>query len=133
MELVRYVPLYYVVMPQFIIIVTEFLFVSTLIHIVDGVGSRPQIPIGTKFVSLHEDIPKEVNKVFVSQPLDPGGGGSDPLGPLRPLGLPIYFGLPMATITTKQTYHRPLNYHEYVKDFDPYVNVRVFKATNRVK
>jgi hypothetical protein len=78
MELVRYVPLYYVVMPQFIITVTKARFVSTLIHIVDGVRSRPQTPIGTKFVNLHEDIPREVNKVFVSQPLDPGGGGSDP-------------------------------------------------------
>jgi hypothetical protein len=31
-----------------------------------------QTPRGTKFMNLHEDIPREVNKVFTSQPLDPG-------------------------------------------------------------
>ncbi len=29
-------------------------------------------------------------------------------------------------------YCQPLNYHEYVKDFDPYVHVRVFKIAIRV-
>jgi hypothetical protein len=28
-------------------------------------------------------------------------------------------------------YHRPFNYHEYVKDFDPNVHVRMLKATIR--
>jgi hypothetical protein len=28
--------------------------------------------------------PKEVDKIFVGQPLDPRGGGLYPLGPLRP-------------------------------------------------
>jgi hypothetical protein len=41
MEQVRPMPLYYVAMPQFIIIVTKVLFVSALVHIVDGVKSRP--------------------------------------------------------------------------------------------
>jgi hypothetical protein len=40
-------------------------------------------------VSLHEDIPRGVNKFFTSQPLDPGGSSLAPLGP------PRYFGLPM--------------------------------------
>jgi len=35
-------------------------------------------------VSLHEDIFRKVNKVFVSQPSNPGGGGPNPLRPLRP-------------------------------------------------
>jgi hypothetical protein len=29
-------------------------------------------------------------------------------------------------------YHRPLNYPEYVKDFDPNALVRIFKASIRV-
>jgi hypothetical protein len=57
-------PLYYKAMPQFII--TEAPFVSTPIYIVDGVRSRPQTLRGTKFASLHEDIPKEVNNIFAS-------------------------------------------------------------------
>jgi hypothetical protein len=63
-------PLYYVAMPQSIIIIIEALLISTPIHIVDGDRSKPQTPRGTKFVSLHEDIPKEVNKFFANQPLD---------------------------------------------------------------
>ncbi len=86
MELVRPVPLYFVAMPQSIITVTKLMFISSLIHIVDGVRSI------TKFVSLYEDITGKVSKVFVNQPLDPRRGDSNLLGPLRP---PKYFGLPM--------------------------------------
>jgi len=42
MELVRFVPLYFMAMPQFIIMVTEAPFVSTPIHIINGVKSQPQ-------------------------------------------------------------------------------------------
>jgi hypothetical protein len=31
-----------------------------------------------------------------------------------------------------KAYHRPLNYLEYVKDFDPYAHVRVFKVTIKI-
>jgi hypothetical protein len=44
MELVRYVPLYFVAMAQSIIILTEASFVSTHVHTIDGVRSRPQTP-----------------------------------------------------------------------------------------
>jgi hypothetical protein len=84
MELVISMPLYYVVMPYFIIIIIEASFILTLIHTIDGVRSRPQTPRGTKFVSLHEDIPRKVNEIFASQPLDLGSGGSNPLGSLGP-------------------------------------------------
>jgi hypothetical protein len=62
-------------------------------------------------VSLHEDIPKEVNKVF-SQPSNLGRGDSP--RPLGPLG---YFGLPMVNpnmrlLPPKKPYHWPLNYLE---------------------
>jgi hypothetical protein len=72
-------------------------------------------------VSLHEDIPREGNKIFVSQPSDPGGGGSHPPGPPRS---PRYFGLLMVNIgmpllPPNKPYRQPLNYLEHVKDFDP--------------
>ncbi len=41
MEPIRFVPLYFVAMPRSIIIVIEVLFVSTPIHTIDGVKSRP--------------------------------------------------------------------------------------------
>jgi hypothetical protein len=78
MEPVRSVPLYYVVMPQSIITVIETPFVSRPVHTIDGVKSKPQTLRGTKFVSLHEYIPREVNRVFGSQPLDPRGSDSNP-------------------------------------------------------
>jgi len=51
-------------MPQSMSIVTEAPFISTPIHTIDGVRSKPQTLRGTKFVSLHEDIPKEVTRIF---------------------------------------------------------------------
>jgi hypothetical protein len=62
-------------------------------------------------VSFYEDIPKEVNKVFANQPLDPKGSGSDPPRP------PGYFGLPMVNpsrppLPPNRPYRQPFNYHE---------------------
>jgi len=79
-------------------------------------------------VNLHEDIPKKVNKVFVSQPSNLRRGRSDPVGPLGP---PRYFGLPMVNLgrpplPPNRPYRQPFNYLECVKDYDPYVHVRVF-------
>jgi hypothetical protein len=51
-------------------------FVSTPVHTIDGVRSIPQTPRGIKFVSLHKDIPREVNRVFV-KPSDPRKNGSN--------------------------------------------------------
>jgi hypothetical protein len=66
MELVRSVPLYSMVMPQSMITVIEAPFISTLVHIVDGVKSKPQTPRETKFVSFHEDVLRKVNNFFAS-------------------------------------------------------------------
>jgi hypothetical protein len=77
MEPIKYVPLYFMAMPHSIVIIIEILFITTLAHIVDGVKSRPQTPKGTNFLSLHEDIPTIVNKVFVNKPLDLTGGNLD--------------------------------------------------------
>jgi hypothetical protein len=84
-------------------------------------------------VNLHEDIPREVNRVFVNQPSLLGGGGPYPLGPLGPLRPPRYFGLPMVNpgrppLTLNKPYHWPLNYLEYVKDSDPNAHVRMLKV-----
>ncbi len=102
----------------------------TPITIVGGIKSRPHIPRRTKFVNLHEDLLREVNKVFANQPLDQGGGG---LNPPRP---PKYFGLLLVhpgrpPLPPNKSYHRPFNYIEYVKDFDPNAHVRVFKVAFR--
>ncbi len=84
MELVKSMPIYFVAMPKSIITITEVLFVSALVHIVDGVKSKPQTPRGTKFVNLHKYILRKVNIIFTSQPSDLGGGDSNPQGLPRP-------------------------------------------------
>ncbi len=53
-------------MLQFMSIVIEVPFVLTPIHIVVGIRSKPQTLKGIKLVSLHEDMPREVNKNFAS-------------------------------------------------------------------
>jgi hypothetical protein len=84
---------------------------------------------------MHAKITRKVDKILVRHPSDPRGG-SRPLGPLRLLGPSRYFGLPMVNpsrppLPPNKLYHQPLNYLGYVKDFDPNVHVRVFKATIR--
>jgi hypothetical protein len=44
MKPIRFVPLYFVAMPKSIITIIEPLFISTLIHTVDGVRPRTQTP-----------------------------------------------------------------------------------------
>jgi hypothetical protein len=60
------------------VIIIEATFVIAPTHIVVGMRSKPKTPRGTNIVSVHIEMPKEVNKVFVGQPLDVGGGGLDP-------------------------------------------------------
>ncbi len=47
MELVKFVPLYFMAMTQPIITIIVTPFVSTLIHNIVGIRSKPQIPKGT--------------------------------------------------------------------------------------
>ncbi len=75
---------------------------------------------------------KEVDKIFARQPLDPRGG-LDPLRPPRPWG---YFRVPMMNMNIpplppNKPYCRPPNYLEYVKDFDPNAQIKVFKVAFR--
>jgi hypothetical protein len=67
-----------------------------------------------------------VDLIFDGQPSNLGGG----LGPLR------YFRLPMVNIgkpplPPNKPYCQPLNYLEYMKDFDLDVHVKVFKVAIR--
>jgi hypothetical protein len=78
MDPVRYVPLYFVAMPQSIITVIEAPFVLAPIITIGSIKSRPHTLRGTKFVNLHKDFPKEVNKVFINQPSYQGRGNSNP-------------------------------------------------------
>jgi len=89
------------------IIVIETPFVSTLVHTIISIRSRPQTPRGTKLMSLHEDMPRKLNKVFVNQPSNPRESGSNPPGPPGLLGC---FGLPMVnlgkpTLPPNKPYH----------------------------
>jgi hypothetical protein len=60
------------------IIVIEVPFVLALVHTIVGIMSKPQTPKGTKLASVHEEMLRDMNKVFASQPLDPKGGNLDP-------------------------------------------------------
>jgi hypothetical protein len=82
-------------------------------------------------MNMHVEMPREVNKVFAGQSLDPRGGGLDPLNPPRPVR---YFGLPMVNpsmppLPPNKPYHRALKYPKYVKDSHLNAHVRIFKTT----
>jgi hypothetical protein len=133
MEPIRFVPLYYVAMLKSMIIVTKAPFLSTPIRIIVGIKYKPQTPRGTKLVSLHKDILREVNIIFANHPSNLAKGDSDPLGPLEPLG---YFELQMKNqgkpqLPPNRPCRQPFNYFEYIKDSDLDVHVRVFKVAIR--
>jgi hypothetical protein len=81
LEPIRFVSLYFVAMPQSMVIVTKVPFLTTLVHTIVNMRSKPQIPRETQLVSVHTEMPKEVDRIFARQPLDLGGGSSDPPGP----------------------------------------------------
>jgi len=96
--------------------------------------SRPYSPKEIKLVNLHTKMPKEVDKIFTRQPLYLGGGGLNPPRPPGPPGPLRYFGMPMLNLgkpplPPNRPYCQPFNYPKYVKDSNPNVHVRVFKAT----
>ncbi len=93
--------------------------------------SKPQTPKETQLVSVHTKMSKDVDMIFARHPLDLGGGGSNPPGPLGFVKPSRYFGLPMMNLgrpplPLNRPYCQPLNYHEYVKDFNRNAHVRVF-------
>jgi hypothetical protein len=79
---------------------------------------------------------REVDRIFVGQPLDLGGGGSNPPRPLGPSGPLGCFRLPMMNpcgppLPLNMPYRRPFDYIKYVKDFHPNNHVKVFNSTIR--
>jgi hypothetical protein len=48
------------------IVVTEVPFVLALVHIVARIRFRPQTPRGAKLMSLHEDMPRKMNIMFIN-------------------------------------------------------------------
>jgi hypothetical protein len=82
-------------------------------------------------------MPIEVDNFFLGQPLNLGGGGSDPLKSLGPPGPSGCFGLPMMNLgrpplPPNRPYRRPFNYHKYVKDSNPDAYVKVFKVVVKI-
>jgi hypothetical protein len=59
---------------------------------------RPQIPKVIELVDVHTKMPIKVDKIFVGQPLDPRGGGSNPPRAPRPPRPLRCFGLPMMNL-----------------------------------
>ncbi len=64
MEPIKYVPLYFVAMPQFMVIITKAPFVTTLAYIVVNMRSKPQIPRETQLVSVYIKMPRKVDMIF---------------------------------------------------------------------
>jgi hypothetical protein len=80
-EPIKSIPLYYVAMPHSMVIVIEVPFTTTLSHTIPSMRSKPQTLRETNLVNMHTKMPREVDKIFARQPLDPGGGRSGPPGP----------------------------------------------------
>jgi len=68
MEPIKSVPLYFVAMLQFMVIVTKAPFVTAPAHIIIGMRSKPQTLKVTQLVNVNRKMPKKVNKVFARQP-----------------------------------------------------------------
>jgi hypothetical protein len=68
MELVRFVPLYYVAMPHYIIMFIEIPFTITPTHTITNMRSKPQTPKGIDLVSMHTEMPRKVDRIFAKQP-----------------------------------------------------------------
>jgi hypothetical protein len=66
MEPIRFVPLYFVAMLQSMVIVTKVPFLTTLIHIVINMKSRPQTLKETQLVSVHTKMCREVDRIFAT-------------------------------------------------------------------
>ncbi len=76
MEPIRFVPLYFVAVSHSMVTIIEAPFITTLAHTIPSMKFRPQTLRGTNLVSMHTEMPKEVDMIFVGKPLNPGGGGS---------------------------------------------------------
>jgi hypothetical protein len=66
MEPITFIPLYFMAILQFMVIVIEVTFIRTQAHIVVGMRSKPHTPKGTKLVSVHTKMLIKVNIISVS-------------------------------------------------------------------
>jgi hypothetical protein len=111
------------------VIVTETPHVIASTRVLANMRSKPHTPRETQLISVHTKMPRKVDNVFVKQPLDLRGGGSNSLGPPKLLG---YFGLPMMDLgkppLPPNRPYQPFNYPKYVKDSNLDVYVKVFKV-----
>ncbi len=64
MELVRFVPLYFMAMPHSMVTITKTPFTTTT-HFIVGMKYKPHTPRGIDLVSVHMEMPIEVNYFFV--------------------------------------------------------------------
>jgi hypothetical protein len=76
-------------------------------------------------VSVHEEMPREVNRVFVGQLLDLGRGNLYPQGPSGYDGLPVE-NPSRPPLAPNKPNCWPLNYPKYVKDSNLDAHVIVF-------
>jgi hypothetical protein len=113
--------------------IVEATFVITLAHTIVGMKSRPHTLRGTKLVSVHTKMPKEVNKIFAGQPSDPKKRRikTTKTSKTFKIFLIMKMDLGRPPLPLDRPYCQPLNYPEYVKDYDPYALVRIFKTTIR--
>jgi hypothetical protein len=65
MELVRFVPLYFVAKLQSMVTVIEAPFIIAPAHTIVGMRFRPQTLKVTQLVNVHREMPKKLNKVFI--------------------------------------------------------------------
>jgi hypothetical protein len=73
-ELVRFVSLYFVAIPHFMVIVTKALFTTTLARTIIDMKFKPHTLKGINLVNMHIKMPKEVDNIFVGQPSNLGRG-----------------------------------------------------------
>jgi hypothetical protein len=65
-------------MHESMVIVTKVPFIIALAHTIVNMRSIPQTPREAQLVNVHIKMPIKVDMIFVRQPLDLGGGGSNP-------------------------------------------------------
>ncbi len=64
MEPIRSIPLYFVAMPHFMVIIIKSPFTTALAHTIPSMKSKPQTPRGTNLVNMHIKMPIKVENIF---------------------------------------------------------------------
>jgi hypothetical protein len=64
MELIRFVSLYFMAIPHFMVTITEVPFTTTPTHTITSMRFRPQTLRGTYLVSMQIKMPRKVDMIF---------------------------------------------------------------------